>query len=54
MMDCFGSGRAPKLAEIAAATVLAGELSFGAALAAGGFVEAHETLGRNRPAEETP
>jgi hydroxymethylglutaryl-CoA reductase (NADPH) len=54
MMGCFGSGRAPKLAEIAAATVLAGELSFGAALASGGFVEAHETLGRNRPAEEAP
>jgi hydroxymethylglutaryl-CoA reductase (NADPH) len=54
MMGCFGTGRAPKLAEIAAATVLAGELSFGAALASGGFVEAHETLGRNRPAEETP
>ncbi|HSL82343.1 MAG TPA: hydroxymethylglutaryl-CoA reductase [Thermoanaerobaculia bacterium] len=54
MLGCFGAGRAPKLAEIAAATVLAGELSFGAALASGTFVEAHEILGRNRPAEEAP
>jgi len=49
MLGCFGTGHASKLAEIAAATVLAGELSFSAALAAGGFVAAHETYGRNRP-----
>ena len=52
MLGCEGDGKAPKLAEIAAAAVLAGELSFGAALAAGGFVQAHETYGRNRPAAE--
>lgn len=51
MLDCVGTGKAKKLAEIAAATVLAGELSMGAALAAGEFVDAHETWGRNRPAE---
>lgn len=49
MLGCEGVGKAPKLAEIAAATVLAGELSFGAALAAGDFVAAHESYGRNRP-----
>ena len=54
MLGCFGAGLAPKLAEIAAATVLAGELSFGAALASGTFVDAHEALGRNRPPEEAP
>jgi len=32
---CAGDGGAPKLAEIAAATVLAGELSMGAAIASG-------------------
>ena len=31
--------------------LLAGELSMGAAIAAGEFVAAHETYGRNRPAE---
>lgn len=49
MIGCLGNGCAPKLAEIAAATVLAGELSMGAAIASGEFVEAHETYGRNRP-----
>jgi hydroxymethylglutaryl-CoA reductase (NADPH) len=54
MMGCAGTGGALRLAEITAATLLAGELSFGAALASHEFVEAHETYGRNRPAEETP
>ena len=49
MLGCAGAGGAPKLAEIAAATLLAGELSMGAALASGEFVAAHEEYGRNRP-----
>ena len=49
MLGCAGDGGAPKLAEIAAATLLAGELSMGAALASGEFVAAHEAYGRNRP-----
>ena len=49
MLGCAGPGGAPKLAEIVAATLLAGELSMGAALASGEFVLAHETYGRNRP-----
>src|SRR5579863_3029973 len=49
MLGCAGAGGAPKLAEIAAATLLAGELSMGAALASGEFVAAHESYGRNRP-----
>jgi hydroxymethylglutaryl-CoA reductase (NADPH) len=49
MLGCAGEGGAPKLAEIAAATVLAGELSMGAAIASGELVDAHETYGRNRP-----
>ncbi|HEV3456900.1 MAG TPA: hydroxymethylglutaryl-CoA reductase [Thermoanaerobaculia bacterium] len=53
MLGCAGEGGAPKLAEIAAATLLAGELSMGAALASGEFVAAHEMYGRNRP-EERP
>jgi hydroxymethylglutaryl-CoA reductase (NADPH) len=52
MLGCAGAGGAPKLAEITAATLLAGELSMGAALASGEFVAAHETYGRNRPVAE--
>lgn len=52
MLGCAGAGHAPKLAEIAAATVLAGELSMAGAIASGEFVEAHETYGRNRPSSE--
>jgi hydroxymethylglutaryl-CoA reductase (NADPH) len=49
MMGCRGDGNAPKLAEIIAAAILAGEISMGSAIAAGEFVQAHETYGRNRP-----
>jgi hydroxymethylglutaryl-CoA reductase (NADPH) len=49
MLGCEGEGKARKLAEIVAATLLAGEVSFGAAIAAGDMVTAHETYGRNRP-----
>lgn len=53
MLGCDGSGDdgrgALKLAEITASTLLAGELSMAGAIASGEFVEAHESLGRNRP-----
>ncbi|HBL28524.1 MAG TPA: hypothetical protein DD490_16950, partial [Acidobacteria bacterium] len=49
MLGCAGAGNAAKLAEITAALVLAGDLSFGAAIASGEFVQAHEEYGRNRP-----
>jgi hydroxymethylglutaryl-CoA reductase (NADPH) len=49
LLGCFGTGKARRLAEIAAATVLAGELSMGAAITSGEFVAAHEAYGRNRP-----
>lgn len=52
MLGCLGTGKARKLAEIAAAALLAGELSMGAAIASGEFVEAHEAYGRNRPDAE--
>jgi hydroxymethylglutaryl-CoA reductase (NADPH) len=51
MLGCAGTGGAPKFAEIAAAMLLAGELSMCAAIASGEFVDAHETYGRNRPGE---
>lgn len=46
IMDCYGAGKARKLAEITAGVCLAGELSILAALAEGHFVQAHEALGR--------
>jgi hydroxymethylglutaryl-CoA reductase (NADPH) len=49
MLGCAGNGRAAKFAEIVAAAILAGELSMGSAIASDEFVQAHETLGRNRP-----
>jgi hydroxymethylglutaryl-CoA reductase (NADPH) len=54
IMDCYGPGKAHKLAEIAAALVVAGELSLSAATRidqvtrTSDWVESHETLGRNR------
>jgi hydroxymethylglutaryl-CoA reductase (NADPH) len=49
MMDCFGAGKAAKLAEIVAGAILGGEISMGAAIASQEFVGAHERYGRNRP-----
>jgi hydroxymethylglutaryl-CoA reductase (NADPH) len=49
MLGCYGSGKVNKLAEIVAATVLAGELSLGSAIVAEEWVQAHDLLGRNRP-----
>ncbi|WP_183099204.1 hydroxymethylglutaryl-CoA reductase [Nocardioides pelophilus] len=49
LMDCYGTGKVRKLAEIIAATVLAGELSLGSAVVAEEWVQAHDDLGRNRP-----
>ncbi len=49
IIDCQGSGKALKFAEIAAATLIAGEISLAASIVAGDFVTAHEKFGRNRP-----
>ena len=49
LLGCYGKGKVRKLAEIMAATVLAGELSLGAAVVADEWVQAHDELGRNRP-----
>lgn len=46
MMDCYGTGKACRLAEIMAAVALAGELSIASAIAEGHFTEAHQKLGR--------
>lgn len=48
LLGCTGTGSAKKLAEIAAATVLAGEISLASAVLAGDWVTGHEQLGRNR------
>ncbi len=49
LMDCYGQGKAHKLAEIIAATVLAGDLSLAAAVVSDEWVSSHDQLGRNRP-----
>jgi hydroxymethylglutaryl-CoA reductase (NADPH) len=49
ILGSAGKGGAPKLAEIAAATLLAGEISMAAAIASGEFTQAHDKYGRNRP-----
>jgi hydroxymethylglutaryl-CoA reductase (NADPH) len=49
MLGCYGTGNVLKLAEIMAATVLAGEFSLGGAVVAEEWVQAHDDFGRNRP-----
>ena len=49
ILGCYGDGKADKLAEICASTVLAGETSLAGAVLHGDWVSAHERLGRNRP-----
>ena len=48
MLGCLGAGKVNRLAEIVAATVLAGELSLAAAISSLEWVSAHEHLGRHR------
>ena len=48
LLGCYGKGKANKLAEIVAATVLAGDISLGCAVIAGDWVSSHDQLGRNR------
>ncbi len=49
ILDCYGKGKAKKLAEIIGATVLAGDLSLAAAIVSDEWVSSHDQLGRNRP-----
>ena len=58
MIGCWrpetgGNGLSRRFAQIAAAMVLAGDLSFSAAIISGEFVAAHERYGRNRPDQGT-
>jgi hydroxymethylglutaryl-CoA reductase (NADPH) len=48
LLGCVGKGKVHKLAEIIAATALAGELSLGAAISSSDWVSSHEKYGRNR------
>jgi hydroxymethylglutaryl-CoA reductase (NADPH) len=48
LLGCTGPGGARKLAEIVAATVLAGELSLASAISSLDWVSSHEQYGRNR------
>ena len=46
MMDCIGTGKAAKFAEICAAVALCGEISIIGAMCSGDFSSAHQRLGR--------
>lgn len=48
MMDCYGTGKGNKLAEIIAGVVLAGDVSLSSAILAHEWVSSHEMMGRNR------
>jgi hydroxymethylglutaryl-CoA reductase (NADPH) len=48
ILGCYGRGKVYKLAEIIAATVLAGEISLAAAISSSDWVSSHEKYGRNR------
>ncbi len=54
MIDCVGTGKARKFAEICCATALAGEVSIIASMAAGDFGAAHATYGRKRKSQDGP
>ena len=49
LLGCYGTGKVRKLAEICAATVLAGDISLTSAILAGDWVTSHDAYGRNRP-----
>jgi hydroxymethylglutaryl-CoA reductase (NADPH) len=49
MLGAAGNGGALKLAEIVAATLLAGEISMAAAIGSHEFTQAHDKYGRNKP-----
>jgi hydroxymethylglutaryl-CoA reductase (NADPH) len=48
VMDCYGTGKVNRLAEIVAGVALAGELSLAAAISSLEWVSSHEEYGRNR------
>jgi hydroxymethylglutaryl-CoA reductase (NADPH) len=48
VMDCYGTGKVHKLAEIIAGVVLAGEISLASAISSSDWVESHEKMGRNK------
>ena len=52
LLGCYGKGKAPKLAEICAGTVLAGGMSLTSAVLADTWVNSHERFGRNRDADQ--
>lgn len=49
VLGCYGKGKSSKLAEIIAATVLAGEISITASIVNNTYIYAHERFGRNPP-----
>ncbi|WP_376694207.1 hydroxymethylglutaryl-CoA reductase [Wenzhouxiangella sp. EGI_FJ10409] len=52
IMGCEGPGQVMKFAEIVAGTVLAGEISLGAAISSLDWVSSHDQYGRNDPTRQ--
>ena len=50
-LGCCGNGKSKRFAEIIAATAMAGEISLMTSIVNGTYIYAHETFGRNRPAQ---
>ena len=48
-LGCYGNGKSKRLAEIIAATAMAGEISLMTSIVNGTYIYAHETFARNRP-----
>jgi hydroxymethylglutaryl-CoA reductase (NADPH) len=48
ILGCYGQGKVLKFAEIAAAVVIAGEISLAGALSSLDWVTSHERFGKNR------
>jgi hydroxymethylglutaryl-CoA reductase (NADPH) len=49
LLGCYGKGKVNKLAEIIAATAMAGEISLMSAIGAKEWASSHDEMGRNRP-----
>jgi hydroxymethylglutaryl-CoA reductase (NADPH) len=54
ILDCYGSGKSRKFAEIITAVALAGEISLAGAISSMEWVSSHEEYGRNRVVNEDP
>src|ERR1039458_10737349 len=48
ILDCYGTGKVNRFAEVVAAVALAGDVSLAGAISSSDWVSSHEKYGRNR------